>query len=103
MSSIRPYLSDASTAQLVSFHILCSLDYCNSALSGLASLFLTEPDYEKVQNNAARLVRCGWPSINEETTRPLQKKIRSYVTLLLKQLHWLPDKASIHYEMATLF
>ena len=54
IASIRPYLSDESTAQLVSSLILSRLDYCNSTLSDLPSSSLNR--LQKVQNNAARLV-----------------------------------------------
>ena len=86
IASIRPYLSDESTAQLVSSLILSRLDYCSSTLSGLPSCSLNR--LQKVQNNAARLV--------------LRKQKSDHVTPLLEKLHWLPVEARIHYKIATL-
>ena len=85
IGSIRPYLSDASTAQLVLSLILSKLDYCNSTLSGIHSSSLKQ--LQKVQNTAARLV--------------LRKRKSDHVTSLLKQFHWLPIEARIRYKIAT--
>ena len=79
IASIRPYLSDESTAQLVSSLILSRLDYCNSTLSGFPSSSLNR--LQKVQNNVARLV--------------LGKRKLDHVIPLLEKLHWLPVEARI--------
>ena len=85
IGSIRPYLSNESTAQLVSSMILSRFDYCNSTLSGLPCSLNR---LQKVQNNAARLV--------------LRKRKSDRVIPLLEKLHWLPVEARMHYKIATL-
>ena len=84
IGSIRPYLTDASTAKLVSSLILSSFVYCNSTLSGRPSSLKR---LQKFLNNAARLV--------------LRKRKSNHVTPLLKQLYWLPSEACIHYKIDT--
>ena len=86
IASIRPYLSDESTAQLVSSLILSRLDYCDSTLSGLPSCSLNR--LQKVQNNAARLV--------------LHRRKSDHVTPLLEKLRWLSVEDRIHYKIAIL-
>ena len=44
--------------------------------------------YKKIKNNAVRLV--------------MKKSERDHITLLLKELHWLPVKYRIQYKIATL-
>ena len=50
IGSIRPYLSNASTAKLVSSLIFSKLDFCSSTESGLPSSSLNR--LQKIQNNA---------------------------------------------------
>ena len=54
IASIRPSLSDESTAHLASSLILSRIYYCNYALSGLPSSSLNR--LQKIQNNDVRLV-----------------------------------------------
>ena len=82
IASIRRYL----TEKLVCLFVLSRLDYCNATLAGLPATHIAS--LQRLQNNAARLV--------------LQKSKRQHVTLLLKQLHWLPIQTRIDYKLATL-
>ena len=86
IASIRSYLTETSTARLVSAFISSRLDYCNSVLAGLPSEQLNR--LQRVQNCAARLV--------------LRKGKRDHVTPLLFQLHWLPIRYRIQYKLAVL-
>ena len=76
LASIRPYLTQSATAQLVSSAITSRLDYCNSILAGLPLKQISR--LQRVQNNAAKLV--------------LRKSKYDHVTPLLQELHWLPMK-----------
>ena len=76
IASIRPYLTQSATAQLVSSAITSRLDYCNSILAGLPLKQISR--LQSVQNNAAKLV--------------LRKSNFDHVTPLLQELHWLPIK-----------
>ena len=76
ITSNRPYLSQSAAARLVAAMVISHLDYCNSVLIGLPADQTAR--LQLVQNNAARLV--------------LKKRRRDHVTLLLKELHWLPVK-----------
>ena len=86
IASIRRYLTEKNTVQLVCSFVLSRLDYCNAPLAGLPATHIAR--LQRIQNNAARLV--------------LQKSKRQHVTPLLKQLHWLPIQTRIDYKLATL-
>ena len=86
IASIRRYLTEKNTVQLVCSFVLSRLDYCNATLAGLPATHIAR--LQRIQNNAARLV--------------LQKSKRQHVTPLLKQLHWLPIQTRIDYKLATL-
>ena len=85
IASIRPYLTQSATAQLVSSAITSRLDYCNSILAGLPLKQISR--LQRVQNNAAKLV--------------LRKSKYDHVTPLLQELHWLPMKFQPQYKIAT--
>ena len=54
IASMRPYLTQSATAQLVSSAITSRLDYYNSTLAGLPLKQISR--LQRVQNNAAKLV-----------------------------------------------
>ena len=85
IASIRPYLTQSATAQLVSSAITSRLDYCNSILAGLPLKQISR--LQRVQNNAAKLV--------------LRKSKYDHVTPLLQELYWLPIKFRPQYKIAT--
>ena len=85
IASVRPYLTQSATAQLVSSAITSQLDYCNSILAGLPLKKISR--LQRVQNNAAKLV--------------LRKSKYDHVTPLLQELHWLPIKFWPQYKIAT--
>ena len=86
ITSIRRYLTEENTVQLVCSFVLSRLDYCNATLAGLPATHIAR--LQRIRNNATRLV--------------LQKLKRQYVTPLLKQLHRLPIQTRIDYKFASL-
>ena len=82
---MRSYLTESTTARLVSSFITSRLDYCNATLTGLPAVEINR--LQRVQNNAARLV--------------LKKSQRDNVSPLLQRLHWLPIPARIDDKIAT--
>ena len=86
IASIRRYLTEKTTVQLVCSFVLSRLDYCNATLAGLPATHIAR--LQRIQNNATRLV--------------LQKSKRQHATPLLKQLRWLPIQTHIDYKLATL-
>jgi len=77
----------ADTANtIVHAFIACRLNYCNSLLHGITdSLFQR---VQSVQNAAARLITGTWQ--------------RDHITLVLRDLHWLPVWRRVDYKLALL-
>lgn len=86
IASIRSYLTESTTAQLVSSFITSRLDHCNSIFAGLPATEIFH--LQGVLNKASWLV--------------LGKSNRHHVSLLLQHLHWLPNPAWIDDKVATL-
>ena len=86
IASVRRYLTEKNTVQLVCSFVLSRLHCYNAALAGLPATRIAH--LQRIQNNAARLV--------------LLKLKRQHVTPLLKQLHWLPIQTRIDYKLAAL-
>ena len=72
--------------QLVTSLVLSRLDYCDSVLFGLPASALAP--LQRVQNVAARLV--------------LRLDHRAHIKPALQRLHWLPVKARIEFNIATV-
>ena len=80
---IRSYLTRECTAKLIHAFITSRLDYCNSLLFGA-------PDYhirklQRVMNASARLIYCAHKYC--------------HITLILKELHWLPVRSRIVFKI----
>ena len=86
IASIRLFLSNSSIEKLIASMITSRLDYCNAMFAGVANEQIAH--IEKIQNNATQLI--------------LKKSNCDHVTLLLKELHWLPVKYCIQYKLTTL-
>ena len=85
IGKIRKYLSKDSTSTLVQALITPELDSRNSLLFGLPNSTLLK--LQMVQNNAAR------PNVQQKC---------EHITLVLKQLHWLPIEVRIDYKICLL-
>ena len=86
IGSIRKFLTDDSTAQLIHAFVTSRLDYCNSLLAGLPDLTIAK--LQKVQNVAARILT---------RTRKFD-----HISPILIDLHWLPVPLRIEYKLHLL-
>ena len=83
IGKLRPYLDKKSAETLGHAFVSLRLDSCNSLLYGLSQ---TELDrLQRVQNVAARLIT--------------RVKGRVHMTLVLRQLHWLPIRKRIKFKI----
>ena len=83
---IRKYLSRQSAISLIHAFITSKLDYCNSLLYGLPTIYINK--LQRVQNAAARLV-TNTPRI-------------CHITPILEDLHWLPIKYRTQFKIVLL-
>ena len=86
IARICKYLSVKTTEILVHAFVTSKLDFCNSLLYGVGKSLLQK--LQSVQNAAARLVTCS--------------RKYDHVTLLLKDLHWLPIAERIKFKILLL-
>ena len=83
---IKKFLSKDSLLILIHAFIISKLDYCNSLLYGLPKKQIFK--LQRVQSAAARLV--------------VNIRKHSRITPVLRQLHWLPVDARIHFKVLLL-
>ena len=83
---VRDSLTLDAAKTLVNAFVTSRLDYCNSLLSGVSKGLLAK--LQSVQNAAARLIT---------RTRKFE-----HITLVLRDLHWLPVKQRVAFKVATL-
>ena len=80
---IRKYLSHQATESLIHAFIFSHIDYCNGLLNRVSKHLIKK--LQQIQNMAARLV-YKLPKF-------------THVTLLLKDLHWLPVEYRVRYKI----
>lgn len=80
------FLSDSDAEVLVHASTFSRLDYCNSLLFCIPSTLLNRLQY--LQNSAASALTFT--------------KRSAHITLILKELHWLPDSSHIKYKILLL-
>ena len=83
---IRQYLTLEVTVLAANALVSSRLDYCNSLFRGLSCFNLHK--LQSIQNTLARIVT--------------NHRRYAHVTLILKQLHWLPVKYRCMFKTATL-
>ena len=81
---IRTFLSLDSTKALVQSAIMARIDYSNSLLVGVQSVYLSQ--LQRLQNAAGRMVMLS--------------PRHSHITPILFNLHWLPASYIIDYKIA---
>ena len=82
----RKMLTVAAAKQLVPALVISRLDYCNSLLTGIPTSLTSR--LEMVQHQAARLI--------------LRSSGHQSVTVLMKDLHWLPVTSRVLFKVLVL-
>ena len=82
----RKMLTVAATKQLVQALVISRLDYCNSLLTGIPTSLMSR--LEMVQHRAARLI--------------FRSSGHQSVTVLMKDLHWLPVTSRVLFKVLVL-
>ena len=86
LSSVRRFLTVDATKKAVQALIASRLDYCNSLLLNLPTSQIAR--LQRIQNKAARLVT--------------RTSMRELITLVLKELHWLPIDRRVVYKVLVI-
>ena len=86
LSRIKKYLTQGALETAVHAFISSKLDYCNSILIGLPASQISR--LQNIMNSCARLISGV-------------KKF-DHITLILKDLHWLPTEERIQFKVLTM-
>ena len=86
IGTLRQFLSQAATENLVHALIMPRIDFCNSLLYSLSDTQISK--LQRIQNSAARLVKCT--------------SVRQPISPILQELHWLPVKQRIKFKILLL-
>lgn len=86
IAKINKYLPRKTKERVVNAMVTSRIDYCNALLYGTTGKNLDK--LQRVQNSAARLI-MGVSKFD-------------HVTPVLRELHWLPIRARIHYKIMVL-
>jgi len=84
--SIKQSLTPEAMKTLMYAFMSSRIDYCNSVLTGISGQLLQR--LQAIQNAAARLIT--------------EVRRSQHVTLILRQLHWLPIRQRILFKTAVL-
>lgn len=86
IGKIRPYLDQHTTERLVHAFVISHIDRCNGLLYGLPDTLICR--LQRIQNSAARLIT--------------RTHSRESVSLILRNLHWLPVKDRLIFKLLVI-
>jgi hypothetical protein len=87
---IRPYLTEDTCHTLVRGLVISYLDYANATFINLPKCTLKK--LERVQRAAARVIKG----------QKVRASVRSSITTMMRDLHWLPIEQRIDYKVGTI-